>query len=128
MVSSRRLSGPFLWLFIAVLLGAKALVPTGWMPVADAGGVRIQLCTAQGAIVATVDAEGRVHKDGQTPDTPRETCPFGILAGAADLPSLPAIADAPQPVAALQPELPVLVFAAWPHGPRPPTRGPPPLA
>ncbi len=129
MMRSRRLSLPALWLLAAALFCAKALMPVGWMPVADAGGIRIELCTGQGAISATLDAQGRLHKDGEeAPVQKRDICPFGVtaLAACVPLPPLlaPAIAPAQVPPATLAPP----AVSPLPHGPRPPTRGPPSLA
>jgi hypothetical protein len=116
------------WLLVAVLIGAKALVPSGWMPVAAADGVRIALCTGQGPVIATIDASGHVHKYGQKDGAPqapaRETCPFATLALTTPLPASPVLAPAapvrPAPVHLAQPR-----SLAPAHAPRPPARGPP---
>ena len=46
---------PLILPLLALLLATRALVPTGWMPVADAGGVHITLCTGQGMVGATLN-------------------------------------------------------------------------
>lgn len=119
---------PVLWFVLIALLATRATLPTGWMPVAEADGVRITLCTGQGMIVATLDAQGRIHKGEPAKDGPRETCPFATLAHNADLPTLPTLA-AP-PVFHAEPPRPTTPpqLVATLHAPRPPTRGPPALA
>ena len=114
-----------MWLLIAALFCAKALVPAGWMPVADAGGVRIELCTAQGAITATLDAQGRLHKSGNTSEPTRDACPFGVLAVAADIPTGPALLQVLAPFALRMAPLPMLAIAPLPQGVRPPGQAPP---
>jgi hypothetical protein len=123
-----RRRNPILWFVLLGLLLTRATVPTGWMPVAGADGVRITLCTGQGLVVATLDAEGHIHKGEPADEAPRDVCPYGTLAHGADLPTLPALAAAPmfaaeQPAPATAPQL-----VAALHAPRPPTRGPPALA
>jgi hypothetical protein len=119
---------PLLLPLIALLLATRALVPTGWMPTADAGGVHITLCTGQGMVDAVLEPDGKL-KHGDTGDqTHHDPCPYGTLGHALDTPSLPQLTAAP----ALQPELqvapPVARIVADLHAPRPPTRGPPLLA
>lgn len=128
MIRAARPSTPFLWLFIALLLGGKALVPSGWMPVVKDGGVRIALCTGAGPVMATLDADGTVHKDGSGHDAPREQCPFATLVLPFDVPSIAALA-APLAPAAL-PVAPLRETRFFPsaRGLRPPAIGPPILA
>lgn len=119
---------PVLWFVLIALLATRATLPTGWMPVAGADGVRITLCTGQGLVTATLDAEGKIHHGEPADEAPRDTCPYGTLAFGVDLPALPALAAAPifeteQRVATTAPQL-----VATLHAPRPPTRGPPTLA
>ena len=129
MTRARPLSGPipapFLWLLVAALFCAKALVPAGWMPVADAGGVRIELCTAQGAITATLDVQGRLHKVDDTAGQARDACPFGVLAVAAYIPAPPVLAQTLPPMALGVAPLAALAIAPLPQGLRPPGQGPP---
>lgn len=119
---------PILWFVLVALLVTRATVPAGWMPVANADGVRITLCTGQGLVAATLDAQGRIHHGEPQPEPPRETCPYATLAHGADLPTLPALA-AP-PILHAEPPLPSAApqLVATLHAPRPPTRGPPALA
>jgi hypothetical protein len=116
---------PILCVLLVALLATRALVPTGWMPVAGADGVRITLCTGQGLVVATLDADGDILPMDPSEDAPRETCPFATFAHSADLPPMPLVAAAPIEHAA--PPLPAAapLLAATLHAPRPPTRGPP---
>ena len=122
------LRATLLWMLIALMIGVKALVPSGWMPVAGQDGVRIALCTGSGPVVAIIGSDGTVHKDSGDHDVPRETCPYGMLASAAALPDLPALAQPLAPETPVQPALIAQSVAPYPHGPRPPTRGPPALA
>lgn len=125
MMRSRRLSLPALWLLAAALFCAKALMPVGWMPVADAGGIRIELCTGQGAISATLDAQGRLHKDGDRQDQNRDKCPFGLIVLAAGLPAAPVLAIPFAPTGLVASSLPLLIIAARPQGLGPPGQAPP---
>lgn len=126
MTRARRLPLPALWLLAAALICAKALMPAGWMPVADASGIRIELCTAQGAITATLDARGNLEKAREDGEQNSNSCPFGLIALAADLPAASAIAIAlaPSPLAIIP--LPLLVVSARPQGLGPPGQAPPP--
>lgn len=128
MTAPRPIRFLFLWLALAALVGGRAIVPTGWMPVADEAGIRIALCGGNGSGAVVVDREGSLHQDhGDTPE-PRETCPYGVLAQAFGPPLPPAI-TAPPVQAALPPvQLPPSPVMASAHAPRPPTRGPPQLA
>ena len=58
---------PLLLPLIALLLATRALVPTGWMPTADAGGVHITLCTGQGMVDAVLGPDGKL-KPGDAGD------------------------------------------------------------
>jgi hypothetical protein len=115
------------WMAVAILLAARALLPMGWMPVEQAGGIRIELCTAHGAITATLDSKGQLHKDGEE-EPADDACPYAVMAAPADTPSIPALAALLPPIALAPPVLAQLAVAPYPQGPRPPTRGPPSLA
>ena len=112
------------WMAIALLVAARALLPMGWMPVEKAGGIRIELCTGHGVITATVDSEGRLQQE--TDETaPEEACPYAVMAVPTDLPTLAELAE-PLPAVAIVPvALATISILPYPHGPRPPTRGPP---
>lgn len=128
-MSARRRPLPILWLLAAALLAVKALVPTGWMPVvAGDGGIRIALCTSQGTVLATLDADGTVHRDGAPESGNRDTCPFATVAAAFDLAAPPAMppAFAASPFSARP--LPVAAMVAARRALRPPARGPPAFA
>ncbi|HSG33516.1 MAG TPA: DUF2946 family protein [Sphingomonadaceae bacterium] len=117
---------PILWFVLLALLATRAVVPSGWMPVAGSDGVKITLCTGQGLVVATLDAQGNVHPGEPAHEGPRETCPYGTLAHAAGLPVLPALAA---PILHIVPpsQSATVQLVATLHAPRPPTRGPPAL-
>lgn len=129
MTAPRPIRFLFLWLALAALVGGRAIVPTGWMPVADEAGVRIALCGGNGPQAVVVASDGTLHQDhGDDTPEPRETCPYGVLVQALDLP-LPLAVSAPPEQAALSPvQLPPAPVMATAHAPRPPIRGPPQLA
>lgn len=129
MTAPRPIRFLFLWLALAALVGGRAIVPTGWMPVADDDGIHIALCSGNGPGAVVVASDGTLRQDnGDDTPEPRETCPYGVLAQAHDLPGSPAI-SAPPVQAALPPvQLPPAPVMATAHAPRPPTRGPPQLA
>ncbi len=125
MTALRRLSPVNALLLLALAVLARALVPTGWMPVAHAGELKIMICSDGSGGAVTVDLG-----TGPAPQPPRDPCPFAVgSAGAAAVPG------------AVVPELPTLnwpdtpAFAA-PHAARlvawrsarPPARGPPSFA
>lgn len=69
----------------ALALLARALVPAGWMPVADAGGVRLGLCdSAVMAMPGMKHGPAPMHHQG-APDHP---CAFAGAAAALDSPVL----------------------------------------
>lgn len=119
------------WLLAATLL-MKLLVPAGFMPVAEAGTIRIELCSGYGPMTASMPMSaampmqmpmGEHHSDHDKPQPP---CEFSML-GAAGLTGDDALPIA-EPL--LFPPLPPSAFEAailslrQPHL-RPPTRGPP---
>ena len=119
---------PLLLPLLALLLATRALVPTGWMPTANGGGVHITLCTGQGVVDALVGPDGNFSHDGSGDQTHHDPCPFGTLGHAADTPSLPQLAAAPASQPEIRVDRPVVQIVASLHAARPPTRGPPTLA
>ncbi len=119
---------PVLWLLVACLLAVRALVPSGWMPVAEDDGIRIALCTGQGTVMARLDDQGRLHRDGAPDNAPRETCPYATVTAPFDVPAGPVIAAASAaPVLVNRPSLTAALIAAR-KSLRPPARGPPAFA
>ena len=119
---------PLILPLLALLLATRALVPTGWMPVVNAGGVHIMLCTGQGPVGARLGPDGKLHRDQPGDGKHQDPCPYSTLAHAVDSPALPEAVTAPEAppekhLVQLRREL-----IAPLHAPRPPTRGPPPLA
>lgn len=124
-IARRRLL--FAWL-VAAAFAMKLLVPTGFMPVLSADGIRLALCNGANppAIAAMPAMPGHPdgeHHPGNDATTP---CPFAMLS----IPSL-AGADPIQLVLAIAFGM-VLLFRAAPLRPyrrpthlRPPLRGPP---
>jgi len=115
------------WLLIAAVILLRAGLPTGWMPVHDAEGIRVALCTSAGPafITLTRNGESQEHGPGQASDP----CPFGLLTTQAG--------DVPPPLSwAVAPIAPRLVMAPLPDAAArvirrtalPPARGPPALA
>jgi hypothetical protein len=119
-----------LWLFAALVLMLRAAIPAGWMPQADAGEIRIALCSASGPVELTLAADGTFHRDAPAPPAPRDPCPFGMaIAQPLDMPPLAAI-EPPTFAVDPAPALPVST-AQVPRSHRalrPPSRGPPTLA
>lgn len=96
------------------------------MPVVDAGGIRITLCTGSGPVEAVIDLAGKKH--GPQAPMAQEACPYGLLglgALAADETAFDAPALAPFAMPAALPPLPA---RAPPAAPPPPATGPPFLA
>jgi len=119
-----------LWLLAALALCVRAAVPSGWMPVADQGGIRIEICSGAGPMAMVLERDGSLHEErGPASPTPRDPCPFGTApAMAADLPSV--IAMAPPPLSEPQEHARAAAFAALPfsRSVKPPATGPPNLA
>lgn len=111
---------------LALALIVRALVPTGWMPIATDDGVRLVLCPGQGHAVAGMHHGGGHGHDAPMPDHP---CAFAGLGLAADTAPAPLILPLP-PLA--EPPAPSEVFAvAIGQGlaaPPPPATGPPTFA
>lgn len=119
---------PLILPLLALLLATRALVPSGWMPVADAGGVHITLCTGQGMVDAVLGPDGKLKKGDAGGHAHHDPCPYGTLGHALDTPPLPELAAAPAPQPEIRAALPVEQIVAGLHAPRPPTRGPPVFA
>lgn len=123
----RRQFSVFTLLLLAVALMARAVLPTGWMPVAQDGGVRIAICTGQGAVMAVLGPDGKIHPDA--PEAPRNPCPFGMTGGEPF--ALTALSLLPATPLALE-QAPVAARAAIAltirRNLRPPARGPPAFA
>ncbi len=128
MIGLRRINMPIVWLVLAAALLVRAAIPMGWMPVVQAGGIRIALCTSAGPAFATLGSDGRLHRD-TLPEAPRDPCPFGLaLAQAADLPSPLTLSPAPLMPALLASPTPVAAAYIQQRLTRPPARGPPAFA
>jgi hypothetical protein len=110
---------------IAFALFVKMLVAPGMMPVADAGGIRIVLCTGSGPVETVLDT-GKQH--GEPAKTTHEPCAFGVL-GMGALADAQTGLDSPAIAPALPPAaLPPLPARAPPAASLPPPTGPPFLA
>jgi len=111
---------------VTLALAVKILVAPGMMPVADAGSIRITLCTGAGAVEALLDVGGKTH--GEPGKMAQEACPFALIglgALTADEPRLVAAALAP---VLLPLGLPLFPARAPPIAAPPPATGPPSFA
>ncbi len=77
--------------FIGALTGG--LMPSGWMPEAHGDGrFSLVICTADGPMTLTLDAQGQPMDDEALEGSAKDTrCAFGSLAGPALLPDTPAL-------------------------------------
>lgn len=101
----------------------RVAMPTGWMPSVSSEGIEIRLCTGQG------NATMILNLGQETPEEPRDPCPYALAAPAFPLPPALAVAPilpAPASVPAAQPDR-APRLAAHPHSLPPPT-GPPAFA
>lgn len=117
-------------LLAALALCVRAAVPSGWMPVADQGGIRIEICSGAGPMAMVLERDGSLHEEREpNAPPPRDPCPFGTApAMAADLPQSAVLA--PPPLTEPQEHARATAFAALPftRSVKPPARGPPRLA
>ena len=114
---------------LALALLVRALVPTGWMPVATADGFGIVLCAGQAPVPHAM--AGMHHGSGKQdgPAVPDHPCAFAGLGLAADTAPPPLVLPM-RPVAVVAAAVPVLVVAVGQGlaAPPPPATGPPPFA
>ncbi|MBY8827056.1 hypothetical protein K7G81_02855 [Hephaestia sp. CMS5P-6] len=111
----------------------RIAIPEGWMPITDASGTRLTICTGMGPVETMADMAGMAgmshHKAPIGHDQGDHPCTFAGLGLAAALPDLP---PAPKlPVTIAVPTLIVLGVIAVGRGlaaPPPPATGPPALA
>ncbi len=112
-------------LLLLCVLAIRVAIPTGFMPVADAHGITISVCTGQGAVTAFLPIPQR--EDGQDHHGPAAPCAFAVGLGGPLLdpidPALrvtvPQTFDPPRPHALA--DVTVHRLAA----PPPPAQGPP---
>ncbi len=118
-----------MWLLLAAVLLLRVVVPAGWMPTVEQGGIRLALCNGVGSEFLTLGSDGKLHKEAPKPAAPHDPCPFALTTGMAA--NLPSDVRLPQPPAVLTPpdfaELTKIALALRKY-PRPPARGPPTLA
>ncbi|SFO06409.1 hypothetical protein [Sphingomonas sp. OK281] len=126
----------WLLLVFACAMLVRALIPTGWMPVADAQGFRIVLCSGTGPTIPSAQAPmehamaGMHHRKSSEHHSqgPEHPCAFAGVTPAIDMPTL----AAPLPPVRIR-ATPALarVLVTIGHGlaaPPPPQTGPPPFA
>lgn len=120
-------------LLLAAVLAAKLLMPAGWMPVAEARGITMVLCSGDGPSEGWLDTTGKFHKGhqpgedrGKDRSGAKDACPYGALGAPAEVQTA-ALAVAP----VFAPAVPVFVAPApvaigrGLAAPPPPARGPP---
>lgn len=113
-----------LWL-VALAFAVKLLAAPGMMPVVDAGGIHITICTGSGPVAATLDLDG---KKGKQAPIAQEACPFATLAWGVLAATVPYFA-APSFIGFVAPAvLPSLPARAPPAALPPPATGPPSFA
>lgn len=108
---------------VTLALAVKILVAPGMMPVADAGGIRITLCTGSGPVETSIDLDGERH--GDQGKTAQEACPFGVLAGGVSVMEGSLLAAPAFVLARVAPIRPPLPARAPPVADPPPATGPP---
>jgi hypothetical protein len=116
-------------LFACAML-LRIAVPEGWMPVAEANGWQLTICSGMWPVDAMPDMPGMAHhKAPAGHDQGDHPCTFaglGMAAALPDLPSMPVL-----PVAIAVPPLLAFGMVAIGRGlaaPPPPATGPPMLA
>ncbi|PLK27305.1 hypothetical protein C0V78_10720 [Novosphingobium sp. TH158] len=118
-------------LLAVIALLIRAAVPSGWMPVAQDGGIHIAICSGSGPMEMVLSKDGTLQREGapQVPQAPRDPCPYGVApAMAFDVPA-PVLLP-PPPLVQPEAHARAQAFAArsFPRSLRPPSRGPPALA
>jgi hypothetical protein len=111
---------------VALALCVKMLIAPGMMPVVDAGGIRITLCTGTGPAETVLGLPGKQqHDQGKATHEP---CVFGTLA-VSSLAAADIVLDAVAIAAPAQPAaLPPMPARAPPVSSLPPSTGPPAFA
>ncbi len=120
---------PIALLLAFLALFSRTLAPAGWMPSSTPGGTPVfALCSEGAAATGWLDAAGKIHKQGDDPESAdEEDCAFAATAPLAHLVSQPRLAG-PAPHAS---EPPITRDTASPGrglaAPPPPATGPPAL-
>lgn len=117
---------------LALALLGRLAVPAGWMPVTDAYGTRLTICTGMGPLDApqhTMPGMAGHHAPGEhKQDYGDHVCPFAGAALALTEPTLPTLDLPPIAVHDLAPLLHIAVaIGRGLAAPPPPATGPPSL-
>ncbi|HEU4959514.1 MAG TPA: hypothetical protein VFT56_03830 [Sphingomonas sp.] len=115
----------------ACALVLRIAIPSGWMPVADAGGWRLTVCDGMGPAAAMAAMPGMAHHQHAPPphDQGDHPCTFAGLALAVALPDLVPVPVVPAPLAMAPPAVAGLVaIGRGLAAPPPPATGPPAFA
>lgn len=116
-------------ILLALALLARALVPTGWMPVATAHGVRLELCAGQDAAAPAMAGMAHGKKEHGKQALPDHPCAFAGLGLAADSVRAPAIVSSPVVTAPLSAKgWRAVTVGRGLAAPPPPATGPPAFA
>lgn len=110
---------------VALAFATKLLVAPGMMPVVDAGGIRITICTGNGPVAAMLDLDG---KKGKQAPMAQEACAFSALAWSVLAAAVPHLAVPPLAPFVAPIALPSLPARAPPVALPPPATGPPAFA
>jgi hypothetical protein len=132
------------WLAVVSALFLRALVPSGWMPVASGDGIRIMICSGHGPVEITQphSSHGAMARHHQAADhlggqahhgpahdggkVPHDPCPYGLaLAKALDLPPPLAVIAPTEAVATPSGPAWIEVRPIARRSVRPPARAPP---
>lgn len=129
-------------LMLALALLVRLLVPTGWMPTVDAGGLHLTWCGSAGppppafqkAIADTAERLGldrgqhrEGHPGGHDKPGGDQPCSFAGLAFAALDPVAPALAAPPEVASPAAPRAGIVAIGRGLAAPPPPSTGPPVL-
>jgi hypothetical protein len=127
MTAFRRLSPALSALLLSAALVLRLVVPSGWMPIAGAGELRLAICT--GGAPATLVLHSGAREHDQPGKTGRDPCPFAVATGGAlDLPVPPGLPAIIRSMAGNAHFAQLAATITVRRAPRPPARGPPLLA
>ena len=115
---------------LACALALRLLVPQGWMPVSDAHGFRLTLCSGTGPMdmpMASMPGMAAQHdKSGHDQPAAEHSCPFANLALALAEPVVPALTSPTVfTVEAIDPRPLAVTIGRGLAAPPPPSTGPP---
>ncbi len=110
-------------LLLALALVVRALLPQGFMPVASAEGLRMEMCGGTAPVTIVLDREAQ-PQNGQK----SAPCPYAVAGAGIDLPPGLILPAPPAHIAPPPNPQPVAARLAAQRSLRPPARGPPTIA